>query len=342
MRAGKMTSKGQASVFSLGLLAVLGFGLGDIACSPTDVLSPPPGNVGIGGTEANGGNSSGTGGSAAAAVSSIHTGGIAASTGGVTSTASGGATPLSTGGAMAVTGGRANTGGAMAVTGGQANTGGAMAVTGGQQASTGGTTASTGGQASTSGTTASTGGQASTGGTTSSASGGTTAAATGGATGTAGSTSGSVLMPDGACGTTTAGTAIAKTVVCAAADTQLCDKTCGPINVGYKTETCTSAAYVEGSCQFPTGVDYSCFKVPTADSASCPTTEPQHGQPCSITQCSTPCTGTACEICGVAAGYLDTSGNQKTGYCVCAAGSSGGKWSCSSTTAWPCPAGQGC
>jgi hypothetical protein len=36
--------------------------------------------------------------------------------------------------------------------------------------------------------------------------------------------------------------------------------------------------------------------------------------------------------------------NLKTGYCVCPMpGASGtSKWSCASTTAWPCPTGKGC
>lgn len=209
-------------------------------------------------------------------------------------------------------------------------------VTGGANA-TGGSTATSmpvGGTSASGGASASTSTKASTGG--------TPAGGVGGATGTAGSPSGSTSEPDGACGNTTAGTAIAKAVACGAGDTQLCDKLCGPDNVGYKTETCSAGAYVEGPCVFPSGVNYSCFKVPTADSASCPTTEPQHGTACNLTLCSTPCAGTACEMCGVAAGYLDSSGNQKTGYCVCIAGSTGGKWSCASSTAWPCPAGLGC
>jgi hypothetical protein len=39
---------------------------------------------------------------------------------------------------------------------------------------------------------------------------------------------------------------------------------------------------------------------------------------------------------------LDSSGAHKTGYCVCVAGSSGSKWSCASTNAWPCPGNTGC
>jgi hypothetical protein len=175
----------------------------------------------------------------------------------------------------------------------------------------------------------------------STAAGGTVASSTAAAgASTLGDASTGTYQP--ACGTTGAGTAIAKGVACATTDTQLCYKTCGPMNVGFKSETCSGGLYVEGSCEFPAGVNYSCFKVPTADSPNCPSTEPQHNQACSLTLCSLPCTGTACEMCGVAAGYLDSSGNQKTGYCVCIAGSSGGKWSCAAATAWPCPAGEGC
>jgi hypothetical protein len=202
-------------------------------------------------------------------------------------------------------------------TGGTVGSGGTASSSGGTPSSSGGTTASTGG--------------------TPGATGGATAG--GGSTGSGGSTSGA-FSP--ACGNTAAGVAIAKGGTCVAADTQLCYKPCGPANVGFKAETCTSGAYVEGACAFPPDGAYSCFKVPTADSAGCPATAPQHGTACTLAACSVPCGAAACDMCGVAAGYLDSKGSPKSGYCVCIAGSAGNKWSCSSASAWPCPGGQGC
>jgi hypothetical protein len=175
--------------------------------------------------------------------------------------------------------------------------------------------------------------------------GGTSANPTGGTT--AGG-AGSFVFPDGSCGTTLAGVAIAKGAACTTDDDQICDKTCGPSNVGYKTETCSGAVYAEGDCTFPAGGSYGCFSVPAADATGCPATAPQHNQPCTMEICATQPIGTACgqttpcAICGVATGYLDSGGAAKTGYCVCIQGSSGGKWACASATAWPCPAGNGC
>jgi hypothetical protein len=134
---------------------------------------------------------------------------------------------------------------------------------------------------------------------------------------------------------TSAGEVPTKGGVCTPTDTQLCYKTCGPLSVGFKSETCTSGLYVEQSgCSFPDG-DYSCYKIPPAISATCPTTTPQASQPCTVAECV---------LCNVAGNYLDTSSAAKPGYCVCPAGgdASTRKWSCASTTAWPCPGGKGC
>jgi len=168
--------------------------------------------------------------------------------------------------------------------------------------------------------------------------GGTTAAA--GATGTSGggTTSTSTGAFDPLCSTllTAAGALPTKAGVCTDADPQLCYKTCGPKSVGFKSETCSGGTYQEQTgCSFPTGVDYSCYKIPTAIDPSCPTTVPQASQPCSVADCV---------LCNVNGGYNDSSGAAKTGYCVCPTTSAGtpGKWTCASTTAWPCPAGQGC
>jgi hypothetical protein len=96
-------------------------------------------------------------------------------------------------------------------------------------------------------------------------------------------------------------------------------------------------AYVEQSgCSFPDTLDASCFKIPDALPAACPTdVTPQASQPCTVADCT---------LCYDANGqYYDSTMTLKTGYCVCAVGSSGtGKWSCASNTAWPCPNGMGC
>lgn len=154
-----------------------------------------------------------------------------------------------------------------------------------------------------------------------------------GTTSSSGGTSGSPLCSGLS---TAAGAAPTKGGACVSADPPLCYKTCGPNSIGFKSETCTAGAYVEQSgCTFPTGVDYSCYKIPTTMSATCPATAPKASDPCTVA---------ACTPCNVGGAYLDSSGASKTGYCVCPApGVSGtSKWSCASSTAWPCPAGQGC
>jgi len=171
-------------------------------------------------------------------------------------------------------------------------------------------------------------------------SGGTAGNATGGTTATSGGAPNTSFTP--ACTTTAAGVGIYKDLACTAVDPQLCYWPCGPLETGHRSETCSSGAYVESGCQFPADVDYSCFKVPLVDSPRCPTAAPLSGHPCNVSTCALPCSGTACEMCGVASGYRDTLGATKTGYCVCAPGPGGNQWSCASTVSWPCPAGKGC
>lgn len=135
---------------------------------------------------------------------------------------------------------------------------------------------------------------------------------------------------------TAAGEAPTKGGACTDSDTQVCYKTCGPSSSGFKSETCMGGTYAEQSgCTFPSGMDYSCYKIPTTIDASCPSDIPQASQPCDVA---------ACTPCNMGGNYLDSSGSSKAGYCICPmAGSSGNrKWSCASTTSWPCPAGQGC
>jgi hypothetical protein len=184
----------------------------------------------------------------------------------------------------------------------------------------------------------------------------TVAASTATAAGTGGSTAVSSSAADTTAATTTAGaggggemftplcagltTAAAaaptKGGACTATDPQLCYKTCGPQSIGFKSETCMGALYAEQSgCTFPSTGDYTCYKVPAAIDATCPTVAPKASDPCTVAQCT---------LCNVGGQYLDTSGASKPGYCVCPApGASGtSKWSCASTTSWPCPGLQGC
>jgi hypothetical protein len=210
-----------------------------------------------------------------------------------------------------------------ATTTGNGGTTGAAGTTG---AGTAGTTGSTG----TAGTTGSTGTAGTTGST---GTGGTT-----GSTGTAG-TSGTFGTP--ICGNTSGGTPIAKTVACGAADTQLCYKTCGPNGaMGVKSETCSGGAYMEMSgCSFPPGVSQSCYSIPATQDATCPDATAAPMGP----MASAACTVAACTVCsGPGTSYLDSTGAAKQGYCVCVGATGAGKWSCASTTAWPCAPGVAC
>jgi hypothetical protein len=133
----------------------------------------------------------------------------------------------------------------------------------------------------------------------------------------------------------TAAGAPTKGGACTATDSQLCYKTCGPQSVGFKSETCTNGAYVEQTgCSFPDG-DYACYKIPAAVDATCPKMPPQATMACDVAMC-TPC--------NVDGNYLDSSGASKQGYCVCPEAGEMGmrKWSCASSTSWPCPLGKGC
>jgi hypothetical protein len=215
-------------------------------------------------------------------------------------------------------------------TGGAPGTGGAsVAATGGSASGAGGSApAGTGGSAPAGyGGSAATGNGGSTGTTTVSGTGGSAPAIDGGS---------SEYSPSCTGLTTEAGAAPTKSGACTANDPQLCYKTCGPESKGFKSETCTAGAYAEESgCHFPTSGNYACYKIPTTDDATCPTTAPKATTDCTVEQCV---------VCGKTTGYLDSSGSQKTGYCVCPAASASGsrKWTCASSTAWPCPSGAGC
>jgi len=203
--------------------------------------------------------------------------------------------------------------------------------------STGGTTGAAGAVATTptGGTTAGASASTPTGGATGAA-GTTGAAGAAGTTGAAGASGTSPYQP--LCkGLVTVGSAEpAKLVACTDADPQLCYKTCGPKSIGFKSETCVNGSYSEQTgCDFLPG-DYSCYKIPAAVDATCPTTTPQASQPCTVADCVP---------CNVGGNYLDSTGSSKAGYCVCPTPTSAtatSKWTCASTSAWPCPAGQGC
>jgi hypothetical protein len=166
--------------------------------------------------------------------------------------------------------------------------------------------------------------------------GGTTTPVTTGAGGSTATTGTNPYQPSCTGLTTAAGVAPTKAGLCTTADPQLCFKTCGPESKGFKSETCTGGSYVEQSgCSFLPGVDYSCYKIPATADATCPAAAPQASQACTVA---------TCVVCGGTTGYLDSTGAAKTGYCVCPAPGAAGtsKWTCASSTAWPCPAGQGC
>ena len=193
---------------------------------------------------------------------------------------------------------------------------------------TGGTTTGSGGSNSAAGT-----GGAKAGGTggTTAATGGSSAAGTSAAGGAAGGTASGDACP----AKTAGGVDFADKVVCAASDPQTCSKTCGVESKAVKTLTCTNGAYDEGTCTYPTSGDYSCYKVPSPISTTCPTTVPKSGQECTIDKCV---------VCNLDGNYKDSKDTSKPGYCVCQeAGTSGTrKWSCASTAAWPCPGNSGC
>jgi hypothetical protein len=123
----------------------------------------------------------------------------------------------------------------------------------------------------------------------------------------------------------------------------MCYNTCGPEKSGVKSETCSGGIYAEQSgCSFDPAKTYSCFKLPantTVIPAYCDGTIPQAGQPCTIADCM-PCYGTDPSV-GTPA-YKDSTMTSKPGYCVCQASATTPTWSCASTTAWPCPTGNGC
>lgn len=220
---------------------------------------------------------------------------------------------------------------------------------GGSTATTGpsGTGGSTGPAATTAptngGATSPAGGAGSQGGDTSTPS---TSTDVGGATAAGGSTGAGQTEFLPLCGLTLAGVEAKKGTACTAADVQLCYRSCGPLSVGFKSETCNSVSAIyeekKDECLYPaapttaTG-DYSCFKVPATlpDATTCAiTAAPKSGDPC---------TAPACTLCSLNGAYLDSGGAGKVGHCVCNEKTDGTKtWSCATTAIWPCPGKAGC
>jgi len=136
--------------------------------------------------------------------------------------------------------------------------------------------------------------------------------------------------------------AVTKGAPCGPTDQQFCYKRCGPANIGVKSEVCTTGGtYVEmAGCSFDPSVDYSCYKIPLAANAACPSgLVPQTGTACTVPPCSL-CNSLQGNVGGQ---YLDAGGAPKIGWCVCQPGANGlTTWSCASDTAWPCPLGAGC
>jgi len=154
-------------------------------------------------------------------------------------------------------------------------------------------------------------------------------AAQGGAAGTGG---GPAVLPDPACAE-----GVGSETPCTPQVLPLCYKNCGPSNLGYKSLICQNGMYNEpqDGCRFPVQ-DYSCYKVPTSLPTDCPVaTVPRAGRACQVPIC-TPCFGGPL----LNPQYQDSTGAQKTGFCVC---SEAGVWTCASyPSSWPCPGGQGC
>lgn len=262
------------------------------------------------------------------------------SSGGMGGSTPGSSTALELGGALNL-GGTAAEGGAFDTAGAEA-IGGASA-TGGAEATGGSSTFGTGGVAATGGAT---GGTSATeiaawsGGV--SAPGGRTA--TGGLAASGGTAAmGGYPFGGRSWGSTTAANqyspscaaSVAKDEPCYGSSGAVCYKTCGPSGIGFKSETCQGGVYVEQStCSFPTGVDYSCYDLPSSLPNACPYGMPQASQACQVPQC-TVCFGGTLAV----PTYRDSTGSQKNGYCVC---TSTGTWTCASTSSWPCPGSGGC
>jgi hypothetical protein len=122
---------------------------------------------------------------------------------------------------------------------------------------------------------------------------------------------------------------------CGADVPQTCYLPCGAEMLGFRRLYCDGGFYVEETgCSFLDDRDYSCFRIPAEQDASCPSDRdtPQAGEPCAL------------PLCTVCAGdYLDQSSAPRVGFCTCdVAGSTGTRWACGVQGTWPCPGHKGC
>jgi hypothetical protein len=264
-----------------------------------------------------GGGSGGKGGSAGSSTPGAGGSSTPGAGGSSTPGAGGTSTPGAGGSGGSSTPGAGGSGGS--------STPGAGGTAGGTAGSGAGGTAGSGTAGSGAGGTAGSGA----GGTAGSGAGGTAGSGTGGAGGT----------PN--FGLPSCAASVAKNGVCIATDQQLCYKTCGPSNVGRKSETCGPGAdggmtYAEmAGCSYDPAGTYSCYKIPTTANAACPldTTTGLPATPMGSAACAVADPCVVCNSSGGLAGgnYMDSSG-AKAGFCVCVAN----KWTCASTSAWPC------
>jgi hypothetical protein len=295
----------RSSVIGIGLaITVLAFQVG--GCSSGGGSGGKGGSAGSSTPGAGGSSTPGAGGSSTPGAGGTSTPGAGGS-GGSSTPGAGGSGGSSTPGAGGTAGGTAGSG-----AGGTAGSGTAGSGAGGTAGSGAGGTAGSGA-----------------GGTAGSGAGGTAGSGTGGAGGT----------PN--FGLPSCAASVAKNGVCIATDQQLCYKTCGPSNVGRKSETCGPGAdggmtYAEmAGCSYDPAGTYSCYKIPTTANAACPldTTTGLPATPMGSAACAVADPCVVCNSSGGLAGgnYMDSSG-AKAGFCVCVAN----KWTCASTSAWPC------
>jgi len=118
--------------------------------------------------------------------------------------------------------------------------------------------------------------------------------------------------------------------------TSICYEKCGPEGTGVTAETCQGGVYTEtAGCTYD-GRSYACYQIPSNQSLDCVGEIPTASAACSVAPCI------VCNSNGGLVGgqFTDSDGVTKDGFCVCSMDTK--KWSCTPTTAWPCPKGNGC
>ena len=120
-----------------------------------------------------------------------------------------------------------------------------------------------------------------------------------------------------------------------------CYKNCGPRNSsGWKPLTCTAGVITEDSTCRWTGTDYSIWRVPPTLEEMDPAC-PAEGTPRATEPCDVP----SCISCAnrTTAGYEDSGGAAKGGWCTCVGDEGDRTWTCGTAgKAWPCPGNPGC